>query len=234
MKKIFILLLIASFMVACKKTTQVTSPVLGKLGNGVTDIDGNTYKTTIIGTQEWMTENLKVSKYNDGKVIPNITDSSQWSDDTLGAWCYYNNDITNNPSYGKLYNWYVISTTTNSNKKNICPTGWHVPTDNEWTVLTDYLGGESVAGDKLKAASTLGWSNLINKDATNTSLFTAVPGGYRLNNGFFMIGDNGNWWSSSIDSNRVWTRDLNAGFDVVFIRHHPPMQRGLSIRCVKN
>ena len=112
-------------------------------GSNITDAEGNSYKTVYIGTQQWMGENLKTSKYSDGTTIPNITDNT-WQNNTTGAWAYYNNDAANNAKYGKLYNWYAVSPTTNGNK-NICPTGWHVPTDAEWTVLTDYLGGESVA-----------------------------------------------------------------------------------------
>ena len=232
MKQIFILLVGVCSIVACKKTTTVSPSKIGKYGSGVTDIDGNVYKTTIIGTQEWMAENLKVSKYSDGTVIPNVSDSSQWSNDTTGAFCYYKNNVNNNVLYGKLYNWYVVSTATNGNK-NVCPTGWHVPTDADWTVLTEYLGGSTIAGDKLKAVSTTGWSNLVNSETTNTSLFTALPGGYRLSNGFFLIGGNGSWWSSTLDSGFVWSRDLNSGFDNVF-RHHSITSQGLSIRCLKD
>ena len=119
----------------------------GKIGPKIKDIEGNLYKTVTIGTQQWMAENLKVSKYIDGTTIPNITDNTQWENNTTGAWSYYNNDAANNTKYGKLYNWYAVSKTTNDNK-NVCPTGWYVPTDAEWTVLTDYLGGTTVAGGK--------------------------------------------------------------------------------------
>jgi hypothetical protein len=117
-------------------------------GPGVKDIDGNNYKTVYIGTQEWMAENLKTSKYSDGTAIPNVIDNNQWSKLTIGAWSYYNNDAVNNTKYGKLYNWYTVNPTTNENK-NVCPTGWHVPTDADWTVLTDYLGGNVQAGENM-------------------------------------------------------------------------------------
>ncbi|NDF60572.1 MAG: hypothetical protein EB100_05775, partial [Crocinitomicaceae bacterium] len=128
---------------------EVTQNPTSGYGPNISDNDGNTYKTVYIGTQQWMAENLKVTKYNDGTSIPNISNNTQWSNLTTGAWSYYNNDVANNAKYGKLYNWYAVSPTTNGNK-NVCPTGWHVPTDAEWTVLTDYLGGENVAGGKMK------------------------------------------------------------------------------------
>ena len=130
------------------------------------------------------------SKYNDGTIIPNIADDVQWWKLTTGAWSYYKNDAANNAKYGKLYNWYAVSPTTNGNK-NVCPTGGHVPTDAEWTVLTDYLGGASVAGGKMKEVGITSW-NSPNTDATNTSLFTGLPGGYRISDGNFnLIGYNG-------------------------------------------
>jgi uncharacterized protein (TIGR02145 family) len=162
----------------------------------ITDAEGNSYKTVYIGTQQWMAENLKVTKYSDGSTIPNITDDTQWQNNTTGAWAYYNNDAANNPKYGKLYNWYAVSKTTNGNK-NVCPTGWHVPTDAEWTVLTDYLGGASVAGGKMKEVGSTNWL-YPNTEATNISLFTGLPGGYRGYGGSYNgIGYYGDWWSSS-------------------------------------
>ena len=171
-------------------------------------MEGNSYKTVFIGTQQWMAENLKISKYSDGTTIPNITDNTQWQNNTTGAWAYYNNDAANNAKYGKLYNWYAVSPTTNGSK-NICPTGWHVPTDAEWTVLTDYLGGEFVAGGKLKEVDTTSWYS-PNTDATNMSLFTGLPGGYRNPDGNYVaIGDEGNWWSSSeVNAYIAWNRYL--------------------------
>ena len=141
-------------------------------GPNITDVDGNSYKTVYIGQQQWMAENLKVSKYNDGSTIPNVTGINEWLNLTSGAWSYYNNDAVNNVKYGKLYNWYVVSKTTNGNK-NVCPQGWHVSTGIEWAILTDYLGGLNIAGGKLKEAGLLNWSN-PNKDATNSSLFTGL------------------------------------------------------------
>jgi uncharacterized protein (TIGR02145 family) len=199
----------------------------------VTDIDGNTYKTVQIGTQVWMAENLKTAKYNDGTRIPNITDNTQWSNLTTGAWCYNDNNAAKNAKYGKLYNWYAVSPTTNGNK-NVCPTGWHVPTDAEWTVLTDYLGGEIVAGGKLKEVGTANWIS-PNTDATNISLFTGLPGGYRSRFGdYSSIGSYGSWWSSTEDNtDYAWYRNLfnlNGNANRNFFRK----KLGLSVRCLRD
>jgi uncharacterized protein (TIGR02145 family) len=161
-------------------------------GSNITDAEGNSYKTVYIGTQQWMGENLKTSKYSDGTTIPNITDNTQWQSNATGACAYYNNDAANNAKYGKLYNWYAVS-----GNKNVCPTGWHVPTDAEWTVLTDYLGGNSIAGGKLKEVGTTNW-NSPNTESTNVSLFTGLPGGSRNDFGdYYGIGIYGYWWSST-------------------------------------
>ena len=202
-------------------------------GPNITDIDGNSYKTVYIGTQQWMAENLKVSKYSDGTTIPNITDNTQWQNNTTGAWAYYNNDAANNAKYGKLYNWYAVSKTTNGNK-NVCPTGWHVPTDAEWTVLTDYLGGANVAGGKMKEVGTTSW-NSPNTDATNTSLFTGLPGGYRdYNGGYNFIGYFGFWWSTTeYDTGNAWYRSLSYYFGSAY-RFANPKGYGLPVRCLRD
>jgi uncharacterized protein (TIGR02145 family) len=201
--------------------------------NSVTDIDGNTYKTVQIGTQVWMAENLKTAKYNDGTMIPNVTDDAQWSNLTSGAWCYYDNNASNNSKYGKLYNWYAVSKTTNGNK-NVCPTGWHVPTDSEWTALTDYLGGVSVAGGKMKDVGTTNWIN-PNTDATNVSLFTGLPGGLRNLNGYYYgIGNAGRWWSSSESyTASAWLRALSDDIGDAD-RGSSDKRDGLSVRCLRD
>ena len=252
MKKLFIALALTSSLFSCKKETTnnnstngvtcvdnpsinftaVGTPV-GKFSDCIKDLDGNTYKTVVIGTQTWMAENLKVSKYNDSTTIPNITDNTQWSNLTTGVWSYYNNDATNNAKYGKLYNWYAVNKTTNGNK-NVCPKGWHVPIDSEWTVLTDYLGGESLAGGKLKEVGTTNW-NSPNADATNASLFTGLPGGFRGSSGYYyFISDYGYWWSSSeYHTSNAWFRGLyNSNGDAG--RNNGSKESGLSVRCLKD
>ena len=209
-----------------------TKPTSG-YGSNITDSENNTYKTVYIGTQQWMAENLKVSKYSDGTTIPNITDSTQWQNNTTGAWSYYNNDAANNAKYGKLYNWYAVSKTSNGNK-NVCPTGWHIPTDAEWTVLTDYLGGVNVAGGKMKEVDTTSW-NSANAGATNTSLFSALPGGYRNYDGDYSnVGFDGNWWSSTEDDTfNAWFRDLSL-YNGFAISSSYSKKRGLSVRCLRD
>jgi uncharacterized protein (TIGR02145 family) len=218
MKKLFIAFALTSALFSCKKETTNTNsstnssngvtcvenpninftsigtPV-GKFSDCIKDIDGNVYKTVTIGTQTWMAENLKTSKYTDGTLIPNVKDSLEWIKLTTGAWCYYENDEKYNAKYGKLYNWYALSPTTNGNK-NVCPTGWHVPSQGEWTILTDYLGGESAAGGKLKEVGNSSWKN-PNIDATNVSGFTALPGGGRDIKGYIDNNVGGYYWSSS-------------------------------------
>ena len=202
-------------------------------GSNITDAEGNSYKTVYIGTQQWMGENLKTSKYSDGTTIPNITDNTQWQNNTNGAWAYYNNDAANNAKYGKLYNWYAVSKTTNGNK-NVCPTGWHVPTDAEWTVLTDYLGGASVAGGKMKEAGTINWIS-PNTDATNVSLFTGFPGGNRnYYGGYNYIGSAGNWWTSTEDNtDNAWYRTLYDSNGDAF-RSFINKKNGFSVRCLRD
>ena len=212
--------------------TSNGSPV-GVFQNNVLDVDGNTYKTVKIGTQVWMAENLKTSKYSDGSTIPKITDDTEWNNNTTGAWCYYDNDAANNAKYGKLYNWYAVSKTTNGNK-NVCPTGWHVPTDAEWTVLIDYLGGQDVAGGKLKEVGTTNW-NSPNTDATNTSLFTVLPGGARFYVGnYFDFGNSGGWWSSSEDNTySAWYRNLSYAHGSAY-RNSANKGIGFSVRCLRD
>ncbi len=213
MKRFFLIFITASLFTACKKetssaninsggtisdTSNIINQPLSGYGPNITDIDGNSYKTVYIGKQHWMAENLKVSKYNDGTLIPNVIDKTQWSELTTGAWSYYNNDEANNIKYGKLYNWYAVSNTTNGNK-NVCPTGWHLPTYTEWKVLTEYLGGLDVSGGKMKEIGLANWRN-PNTDANNVSLFTGLPGGVRTESGNYDdFNDNGHWWSLSID-----------------------------------
>ena len=196
----------------------------------VTDIDGNTYQTVTIGTQIWMVENLKTTKYKNGTAIPLVADDNiDWSNLTEPGYCWYNNNqATYGNTYGALYNWYTVNT------GKLCPTGWHVPTDNEWIILTNYLGGESVAGGKLKEADTIHW-NSPNAGATNETGFTALPGGYRSDDGnFFYVGFDGYWWSASeLGVNYAWYKEImfyNNG-----VRALNGLKRnGFSVRCLKN
>lgn len=158
----------------------------------VTDIDGNTYTTVTIGTQTWLGQNLNVSRYNNGDSIPNITNDTTWSNLTTGAYCDYNNIPGNSTIYGKLYNHYALT-----DPRNLCPIGWHVSTEDEWITLVAYLGGETVAGGKLKETGTTHWL-YFNIGATNETGFTALPGGDRTYDGLFTkLGEVGTWWNST-------------------------------------
>lgn len=195
----------------------------------LTDIDGNTYNTVTIGDQVWMKENLKVTKLNDGTDIPLVTDSDTWFQTSNPGCSWYGNDeATYAATYGAMYNWYTVST------GELCPEDWHVPTDEEWTALTDYLGGEEVAGSKLKETGTQHWES-PNTDATNETGFTALPGGYRSNGGtFYSIGSTGNWWTSSAkDEIYVWNRRMNANLSNVS-RGNSNKNFGFSVRCIKD
>ena len=183
----------------------------------------------VIGTQTWAGCNANVSTYANGDTIPQVTDPTAWSGLTTGAWCYYNNDPLNEPIYGKLYNWYAVN-----DNRGLAPNGYHIPTDVEWTTLTDYLGGESVAGGKMKEVGLCHWDT-PNIDATNTSLFTGLPGGYRSYSGnYFFIGYYGYWWSSTEGStNSAWYRNLytlNGGA----YRSNFNKKNGFSVRFIKN
>jgi uncharacterized protein (TIGR02145 family) len=194
----------------------------------MTDIDGNTYKTVTIGTQTWMAENLKVTKYNDGAAIPKVTDATAWSELTTGALCDYENTPSNSETYGKLYNWHAVNT------GKLCPTGWHVPSDAEWTELTDYLG-ETDAGGKLKETGTTHW-NSPNTSATNETGFTALPGGARSSDyGVFTnIGYHGYWWSATeIYATTAWSRTMSDNYNYVY-RFYSNKEIGFSVRCVRD
>jgi uncharacterized protein (TIGR02145 family) len=207
--------------------------------NPITDIDGNVYNIVAIGNQVWMAENLKTTKYNDGTTIPNVTANAAWTTTYTGAYCDYSNTPSNSNIYGRLYNWYAVdnnaATRISSNGgKNVCPTGWHVPTDNEWTTLTTYLGGESVAAGKLKETGTTHWAS-PNAGTTNETGFTALPGGYRYGDGYWVyITGLGYWWSSTEDSDMfAWFRTMDyTGINV--IRWHNNEHSGLSVRCLKD
>jgi uncharacterized protein (TIGR02145 family) len=202
--------------------------------NTVSDIDGNAYNTVLIGTQCWTKENLKTSRYRNGGLIPNVTDGTAWINLTTGAWSYYNNDVSNNAIYGKLYNWYTTLGDT------LCPTGWGVPTDAEWTTLTTYLGGESVAGGKMKTIGTAYWES-PNTGAINLSGFSALPGGYRNNFGGSFSGSFSNiridafFWSATENvSSHAWLRNLFNDYGDVDRNHDFNKSVGASVRCLRD
>jgi uncharacterized protein (TIGR02145 family) len=193
----------------------------------VTDIDGNHYNTLLFGNNVWMLENLKSSRFSNGLIIPNITNNYPWSQLNTPAWCNYENSPINDSISGKLYNWYTVV-----NSSNVCPTGWHVSTHSEWNDLANYLGGNLIAGGKMKSIS--GW-NLPNVEATNESGFSGLPGGSRNENGLFQfIGNFGHWWTASTyDSTMSWYAILSNGAGY-FGQSSLYFKYGMSIRCVKD
>lgn len=201
----------------------------GVMGS-VTDIDGNIYSTVTIGTQVWMSENLKVTRYNDGTAIPLVTNSSIWSYNTTPAYCWYNNDeLMYKNSYGALYNWYTVNT------GKLCPIGWHVPSDSQWSTLTNYLGDISIVGGKLKETGTINWSS-PNTGATNETKFLALPGGYRSYSSgtFFSIKVSGCWWSSTENNiSASWVRAFFYNSSAVSVLSAEKAY-GESVRCIKD
>ncbi len=204
--------------------------------------DGNVYKYVKIGDQVWMAENLKTTEYADGTAIPLVNTTSTWAALTLTseAYCWYNDDIANKATYGALYTWAAAmngaaSTTANpSTIKGVCPSGWHLPSDAEWTVLIDYLGGTSVAGNKLKETGTIHWIS-PNINATNEAGFTALPGGFRGYNGTFgSIEYSGYWWSATkYDTSLAWIRSMARHNGIVY-SHVYHKYNGFSVRCIKD
>ncbi|MCK4663242.1 MAG: fibrobacter succinogenes major paralogous domain-containing protein [Bacteroidales bacterium] len=208
----------------------------------VSDYDGNNYNTAQIGNQIWMKENLKTTHYADGTALIDGTAAGDISGDyTTKYYFAYDNNETNVATYGRLYTWAAImngaasSETIPSSVQGICPDGWHVPSDAEWTELTDYLGGESVAGGKMKEVGTTHW-NSPNTGATNESGFFALPGSYRNYSGNFEnIGYTADFWSSTEYSSNffAWGRKLSCDLESVF---HTASTKsyGYSVRCVRN
>ena len=220
MRNVFLVIMVV-LIVGCSKDSAEAPPT-------ITDIDGNVYETIVIGNQTWMKTNLNVSKYQDGTPIPEEKDPVKWATLTTGAWCYYDNDPKNGKLYGKLYNWYAVN-----NKKGLAPAGYQIPTDEQWNTLTTFIGSE--AGGKMKESGTANWSS-PNKDATNSTGFTALPGGYVISNGgFYFIGDYGYWWSSTSnvdDESMAWNRSLNYNSGIA-CRSYDGKNYGFAVRCIK-
>ncbi len=213
--------------------TPPANPYLNpnKTYGSVTDIEGYKYATIQIGFQTWMAENLRTTKYNDGISIPHVTDNSAWSNLSMGAYSVYNHSPENEAIYGKLYNWHAVNT------GKLCPQGWHVPTDAEWSQLTTYLG--SNAGGQLKATGnktdgTGLWAS-PNAGATNESGFTGLPGGYRYDSGTFSTITNiGEWWSATeLSTTNARYRYLQSSGNSVTSASNGK-KRGHSCRCIKD
>jgi uncharacterized protein (TIGR02145 family) len=195
-------------------------------GQSTVTFDGHTYNLVGIGTQCWFKENLRSDNYRNGDEILGNFNDGEWASTGSGAQAVYNNDSANLLTYGRLYNWYAID-----DARGICPLGFHVPSDGEWTELENVLGGAAVAGTKLKSSpvdSPL-W------DGTNSTGWSAIPGGYRHGNGgyFYTLGINGGWWSSSLSQSQGWFREMYTGYDDLF-RYDFFLRQGFSVRCIKD
>ncbi len=186
--------------------------------------DAGDYKTVKIGTQEWTVKNLDVSTYRNGDIIPEVKDPKEWGNLKTGAWCYYNNDPENGKIYGKLYNWYAVN-----DPRGLAPEGFHIASEGEWDALEAHLGGHDLAGGKLKAINL--W-NKPNVAASNSSVFSAIPGGMRIRD-FSMIGEYGGWWSSG--KNGSFELAFALRFDYCFvIRDGYVKELGYSVRCIRD
>jgi uncharacterized protein (TIGR02145 family) len=237
---IILFILLITLFYSCKKSDDVIT---------IKDADGNVYTSVKIGSQYWLKENLKTTKYNDNTEIPLVTDNAVWSTLTTPAYCWYNNDsVTYKAIYGALYNWYAVSALSNAGK-NLCPVGWHVATDSQWTTLTDYLSkngyGYGGNGDYIgkSLAATSGWSvlstaGLVGNDqaSNNKSGFTALPGGSRTSSGggFYFLGNYATWWTAT-EEETTSARGIEIGFNMnIVFRNDFSKPIGFSVRCIKD
>ena len=188
------------------------------------------YNGITIGSQIWINKNLEVTTYRNGDEIPLVTDPTLWAGLTTGAWCYYNNDAAEGAIYGKLYNWYAVN-----DPRGLAPAGWHIPTDAEWATVGTSLGGNSVAGGKMKITGTTYW-NSPNTGATNETGFGGLPGGFRNSDGSFYnkLYDGYYWTANSSSSTDALFRYLNSGNANLNTFSGLSKKLGYTIRCVKD
>jgi uncharacterized protein (TIGR02145 family) len=204
----------------------------GPCPDHATDLDGNTYQTVQIGTQCWLVENLRVEHYRDGSAIPTNLNNLAWSNAETGAFAVYDNSATIKSTFGLLYNWYAVA-----DPRGLCPAGWHVPTDAEWTQLTEQLGGAFEAGGKMKSTGTLAEGTGLwrepNADASNSSGFSGLPGGNRnINGNYNRLTQYGRFWSlSEFDSANAIVRRLLFNFGNISTFQNEK-QNGYSVRCI--
>jgi len=228
--------------VSFSTSTPVPSFLCGT--STVTDVDGNNYNTVQIGNQCWTQSNLKVSKYRNGDSIPTGLSNSAWQNTTVGAYAIYDNNSVNDGLYGKLYNHYSVM-----DSRGLCPTGWHVPTDGEWNVMVKFLDPNAdtvcngcwqsgIAGEALKSTAiqpTPGGWNSPSPGTTNSSGFSAGPGGLRSLDGYFiLLGDYGYWWSSSSSGSSAWSRFMHGTVSDIFRYNWSPHISGFSVRCLRD
>ncbi len=209
--------------------TNVHNPA--KTYGTMTDQQGNVYNTIVIGAQEWMAENLRTTVYRNGNEIANVTDGNQWANLTTGAWCYYNNNSQYECPYGKLYNWYTVA-----DPRNVCPTGWHLPNNNDWFTLINLMGGISLAGGNLKNTGYQYWL-APNEFATNEYGFSGLPGGsrdYGPTGIFSLLGNNCFLWSSSENNLTTASFYYFNYYDGTANQSNSLKQNGFSIRCLRD
>jgi uncharacterized protein (TIGR02145 family) len=227
MKHIVILAFIL-LILGCSKSEDLEKAT--SQNNNASDADGNTYKTVVIGTQTWFAENLKTTKYKDGTAIPLVTDNTAWKNSIIPAYCWYKNDEkAYKDPYGALYNWYAVST------GKLCPTGWHVPSSQEWQSLTTFLGGDIVSGGKLKVIGTNIWLS-PNKGATDEVGFSAVPGGVKITDArlFDGLGEVGFYWSRTEQTSAMaYFRMIEFDTSSALLVNEFKIT-GQSVRCIKD
>jgi uncharacterized protein (TIGR02145 family) len=231
-KKLPLIFVIVGFMLillsASKNSNLAESKDKNNQNNSSVD---STINVITIGNQVWMTQNLNIDTFRNGDKIPEAKTVKEWQEYAQGdkpAWCYYENDAKNGEKYGKLYNWYAVN-----DPRGLAPIGWHVPSDQEWTILTDHLGGVEKASSKLKSKS--GWFE-EGHDGNNSSGFSALPGGNRYHGlgTFNLLGHWGYWWSSSeFNINDAWYRGMDCSNSVV-LRYLDYKEDGFSVRCLKD
>lgn len=221
-KLLVLVAMIVIVMTGCKKNDEEPSVIK--------DGDGNIYSSVKIGTQTWLVESLKTTKYSNGDPIALVTAEASWSALSTGAYSDFSNNTANATVYGHLYNWYAVK-----DSRKICPTGWHVPTNDEWSTLASSLGGEAVAGGKLKEAGTSHWAS-PNTQASNSSGFTALPAGYRYANGYFFdMYESVFFWTSSgnsVDNGYAWSLFYND--EATYEESNNDAKNGYSVRCIKD
>jgi len=199
----------------------------GLQAQSVNDADGNIYLAINIGKQVWMAENLKTTRYNDGKSIPFISNDKAWKALQTPGFCYFEDNPANKEIYGALYNWFAVNT------KKLCPKGWHVPTDAEWKAMVDFIGDKNSAGDKLNESGNSHWKNAL-LNASNEFDFSALPGGTRMYSGFFAEFGNSYavWWTSTeFSSLAAYNWGLHDSSSRIF-NGYDSKQSGFSVRCM--
>ena len=242
-KSLALIAMVASLFMNCKKEeakaqenpcTGISDALFNQNVNygSVTDRDGNVYKTVTIGTQTWMAENLRTTKFRNGDNIPKIVDNSVWANQSKSAYCDYSNtsDQNQTATYGRLYNWYAVA-----DSRNIAPEGWHVPTEADMATLVAYLGGEVTAGSKIKEVGTTHWISQ-SPGVTNETGFTALPAGNRDGNGGNFRNKRNDFycWISKTTGNNVWFMYIGCDNNEFKAFNDVYKQNGFSVRCVKD